>query len=63
MGPKTAPLLRDALTYAQAALGPTVASETIFTDDRAPVEMMTNQIVINFVLSGRADALGSPIGN
>ena len=63
MDSTTAPLLRDALTYAQAALGPTVASEIIFTDDRAPVEMMTNQIVINFVLSGRADTLGSPIGN
>jgi hypothetical protein len=56
-------LLRDALAYAEGALGPTVASEVVFTDDRAPVELMTNQIVIDFVLSGNADTLGGPIGN
>jgi spermidine synthase len=56
-------LLRDALAYAERALGPTIASEVVFTDDRAPVEMMTNQIVIDFVLSGSADTLGGPIGD
>ncbi len=55
-------MLGDALTYAQAALRPTVASDTIFTDDHAPVEMLTNRIVIDYVLSGGVDALGSPIG-
>jgi hypothetical protein len=62
LDPGGPPMLRDALTYAQAALRPTVASETIFTDDRAPVEMLTNQIVIDYVLSGGVDTLGSPIG-
>ncbi len=62
LDPEAPPMLRDALTYAQAALRPTIASEIIFTDDRAPVEMLTNQIVIDYVLSGGVDTLGSPIG-
>ena len=63
MDAATPQLLRDALFYAEGALSPTVPSETVFTDDRAPVELMTNQIVIDFVLSGSTDALGNPIGN
>ena len=63
MDAATPQLLRDALDYAQGALGPTVPSDVVFTDDRAPVELMTNQIVIDFVLSGSTDALGNPIGN
>lgn len=62
LDPHAPPMLRDALAYAQAALRPTIASEIIFTDDLAPVEMLTNQIVIDYVLSGGVDALGSPIG-
>lgn len=55
-------VLRDALTYAQAALQPTIPSETHFTDDHAPVEMLTNRIVIDYVLSGGTDSLGGTIG-
>lgn len=55
------PLLQEALAYAQDSLRPTVLANTIFTDDHAPVEWMTNQIVINFVLSGGASSLGGPI--
>ncbi len=54
--------LRDALAYAESALVPTVRGETVFTDDRAPVELLTNQIVIEFVLSGETGTLGGPIG-
>ncbi len=61
--PQTSPLLTEAIERADAALRPTVASTTVFTDDRAPVEMMTNRIVIDFVLSGEASSLGSPMGN
>ena len=61
MGSDTHPLLREAVVNAQAALRPTVPSDTIFTDDRAPIELISNQMVINFVLSGDAGTLGAPI--
>jgi len=54
--------LRDALAHAVKALRPTVSSGTVFTDDRAPVELMTNQIVIEFILAGGAGSLGGAIG-
>ncbi|MBI3244429.1 MAG: hypothetical protein HYZ49_19290, partial [Chloroflexi bacterium] len=49
--PATAhPLLRFALQRAVSTLPPTLSAKTIFTDDVAPVEQLTNSIVINFVL-------------
>jgi hypothetical protein len=33
-------------------LQPTPASTTVFTDDWAPVEQLTNSIVIDFILNG-----------
>jgi spermidine synthase len=54
-------LLRDAVAYAAEALQPTVTSGVIFTDDRAPVELMTNQIMLEFILAGGAEALGGAI--
>ncbi|HLF00599.1 MAG TPA: fused MFS/spermidine synthase [Anaerolineales bacterium] len=44
------PLLRYALQRGVDSLRPTVYSETVFTDDVAPVEQLTNSIVINFLL-------------
>ena len=44
------PLLRYTLQRAVNSLQPTVYGDTIFTDDVAPVEQLTNSIVINFVL-------------
>jgi hypothetical protein len=29
----------------------------VFTDDRAPIEWITNNMVLNFVLSGDVEAL------
>jgi len=55
------PLLRDAAARAVSSLKPTVSSETVFTDDLAPIELMTNRLLIEFVLSGGADTLGGPI--
>ena len=46
------PLLKDALQNAVENLQPTPRSTTVFTDDRAPVEQLTNSIVIRFILSG-----------
>jgi spermidine synthase len=54
-------LLRDALSYAAEALQPTVSSAVVFTDDRAPVELMTNQIVIEFILAGGTESIGGAI--
>ncbi len=52
MGEGTPPLLRNALTRAIQNLQPTPVSNTVFTDDVAPVEQLTNSIVIDFILSG-----------
>ena len=54
--------LRDALAYAIRALRPTMSSGIVFTDDWAPVELMTNQIVIEFIAAGGAESLGGAIG-
>jgi hypothetical protein len=55
-------MLQEATEYALAAIRPTVESDIVFTDDRAPVEMMTNRVVIGFLLSGGTQTLGNPIG-
>lgn len=46
------PLLRQVLTGSLAALVPAVASDVVFTDDRAPVETMADALVLNFLLFG-----------
>jgi spermidine synthase len=58
MPPGTPALLRDATTRAVANLQPTPHSTTVFTDDRAPVEQLTNSIVIRFILGGELSQLG-----
>ena len=52
MGDEVSPLLRETLTHTIANLQPTPVSQTVFTDDVAPVEQLTNSIVIRFILSG-----------
>jgi spermidine synthase len=46
------PLLMDAMYLAAAYQQPTPQSTTIFTDDLAPVEWITNRMVLNFILFG-----------
>ncbi len=48
----TPQLLRDAVARAVDNLQPTPVSSTVFTDDWAPIEQLTNSIVIDFILSG-----------
>ncbi|MBM4424229.1 MAG: spermine synthase [Chloroflexi bacterium] len=48
--PDAHPLLRQSLERAVENLRPTVYADVVFTDDVAPVEQLTNSIVINFVL-------------
>ncbi len=50
--PSAHPLLKEVLGQAILNLHPTPVSGIVFTDDRAPVEALTNSILIRFVLSG-----------
>jgi len=47
-------LLTTALDAAITAVTPTVASDVLFTDDRAPVETIINSMVIDFLTGGGA---------
>jgi spermidine synthase len=51
------PLLLEAVSRAAFNLQPTPASGDVFTDDRAPVEWITNNMVLNFVLFGDLEEL------
>jgi predicted membrane-bound spermidine synthase len=53
----THPLLRESVFRAVYYLQPTPESEVVFTDDLAPVEWLTNNIVLSFVFSGRYDEI------
>lgn len=54
------PLLRQAIETAQANLVSAQTSEIIFTDDRAPVETITDSLVIGYLLEGGLEALPGP---
>ncbi|MDP7643662.1 MAG: hypothetical protein QGG60_03070, partial [Anaerolineales bacterium] len=45
-------LLRGALQRGLASLRPTRAAGPVFSDDRAPVEQITNSILLRFLLEG-----------
>lgn len=55
--PDVHPLLIEALKYAFAYQQPTPVSSTVFTDDLAPIEWITNNMVLNFVLFGDMEEL------
>ena len=59
LSPETPQLLRDTLVLGVASLVPVHASDTVFTDDRAPVETLVDSLVLNFLLGGGADQLRS----
>jgi spermidine synthase len=46
----SSPLLREAISVAEAGLTPTVSSDVVFTDQRAPVETIIDSMVIQFLL-------------
>ncbi len=58
MDTSTPLLLRDAAMHAVDNLQPTPRSTVVFTDDLAPVEQLTNSIVIRFILGGELNQLG-----
>jgi predicted membrane-bound spermidine synthase len=51
------PLLRRALETTGQALRPTVASDVLFTDDRAPVETIVNSMLFDFLTGGGTEQL------
>jgi predicted membrane-bound spermidine synthase len=54
------PELLTVLEWTIMNLQPTPSGGTVFTDDRAPIEFITNAMVIRFVLSGRLPDLAPP---
>jgi spermidine synthase len=52
------PLLRDVLGRTIKNLQPTPDTSTVFTDDLAPIEQLTNSIILRFILSGSLYQLG-----
>ena len=51
------PLLRSAMQTGAKNLRPTNATGPIFTDDQAPVEQLTNSILLRYILEGSSNAL------
>jgi len=49
--------LVNAMTTAYVNLQPGYKTTMVFTDDRAPIEWLTNNLVINFILHGDVDSL------
>lgn len=55
--PDANPLLVSAMTLALENMQPVVAEGQVFTDDLAPIEWITNNMVMDFFLSGEVEAL------
>lgn len=51
------PLLIQSMTSAFANIQPGYETTMVFTDDRAPIEWLTNNLVINFILHGDVEGL------
>jgi spermidine synthase len=55
--PNTHPLLIESALSALANLQPTPQEGAVFTDDLAPIEWITNSMVLDFFLSGEVEQL------
>ena len=51
------PLLLRALEWVVSYQQPTPDSQVVFTDDKAPIEWITNELVLRYVLSGDVEEL------
>lgn len=54
INPTTNPILYTAIETAVQTIVPIQPSDTIFTDDHAPVEMIIDDMVIDYILNGNA---------
>lgn len=57
LDPNAQPLLYDVMSSTLASIVPTGSSDLLFTDDRAPVETLTDSLVLNFLLNGELESL------
>ena len=48
-------LLIDSITLALANLQPGPKESVVFTDDRSPIEWITNTMILNFFLQGEME--------
>ena len=55
--PQASPLLLQAASVAYGNLQPDPTGGMVYTDDRAPVEWVTNSLIINFILGGGVSEL------
>lgn len=55
--PNTPPLLLQAASVTYASLQPAPFGGTVYTDDRSPIEWVTNSLVLNFILTGGVEEL------
>jgi spermidine synthase len=55
--PLSPPLLVTAAKVAYTTLQPDPTGGEVYTDDRSPVEWVTNSLVINFILGGGVDSM------
>jgi len=53
----TAPLLTDSMAITWTNLQPAPQHTIVFTDDLAPIEWMTNNLILNFLLHGEMNTL------
>lgn len=51
------PLLQSVLTQGVAAIVPTETNDIVFTDNHAPVELLVDSIVLNFLVGGEVESL------
>jgi spermidine synthase len=55
--PSTPALLTDTMKVTIGSLQPTPANGMVFTDDKAPIEWITNSMIINFFMAGEVETL------
>jgi spermidine synthase len=51
------PLLNDSMTLTLATLQPAPQHTIVFTDDLSPIEWMTNNLILNFIIHGDMNSL------
>jgi hypothetical protein len=50
-------LLINSITLTQANLQPAPHNTIVFTDDRSPIEWITNTMILNFILQGEMETM------